>query len=976
MATVTRSKTVVVRQSYALPCCTQINTAETTGDNGGNDELIVGTRSDGDHFRSLLIFDFDALGIPSSATITSAVVRMTTSDVDDGTARDISLHRALVEIYPGNGSGGTDYSTWANRNQNTTTAWVGGAGGGSGDDYAATATDTVSVEYIDREYEWDVTDDVQDFIDGTHEPYGWFVINDDQGTTSSLKRFHSEFASGVEGNPYLIIKYTEDVETAAADWYGDGWQYRKEITIDSSQVGSDLTNFPLLVDLTGDADVTANAAVNNYRDVLFTDSDGLTKLEHELAGHPWEMAADSGAYIFFGDPSAVRHNGTNDKTYLAYVNRSGGVIINAYDHTSESWDGEFTLKSGFQADDHINPTILVRDDGHIMVFYGAHSGTEVYLRISTNAEDISAFDAEQTLDSSIGDDDYGYWSPVQLTGETDDPIYLFYTKATHPRRLRYSKSTDGGATWSAFTTVFEPPGSRVYFHIVQNGTSRIDFAVTDSDPSISTTSIYHFYYEGGDYYQSDGTQIAASLPLETSDITQIHDGSTDGSSWIWDIAIDGSGNPVVGYQVTEGGAATDHRYWYGKWNGTSWDTTEITSGGDGIKFQGGGSYYSGGIALNHGDLDEVWVSKPKNGVHNIFKYSTSDGGSTWVEGEQLTGSMTLPHFRPIYVRNAHADLQVFWMYGYYPDFDSFQTAILCDLETAEAKFWVKIPSVSSSVDTTFYVYYGNANAPPQATDEMVWDGVYDLVLHGWFETYRHIHYTKPPRTFLDSWDRSLREQDGTIFKEIDVSGASSAINMSTINMRGWTAITYEALVEHDSSGGSEHTIINNTGSARPGALLRIEPSNDTVEGFVRAVGTFPGGTFTGLTATPNEVKRYALRYNDANGLEGFVDKNKSTNSFGSGSGTLETSADSNDLTAASGSSGDPLSGTIEEIRISQNYLSDEWLDYVYDNIFDNANTVSAGTEEEGGGNGNGNGGDPEVGTPRSGVAIMSGVAMV
>ncbi len=54
---------------------------------------------------------------------------------------------------------------------------------------------------------------------------------------------------------------------------------------------------------------------------------------------------------------------------------------------------------------------------------------------------------------------------------------------------------------------------------------------------------------------------------------------------------------------------------------------------------------------------------------------------------------------------------------------------------ATAEVWVKVPSVSSSVDTTFYVWYNNAGqVQPSASDtygsQNVWDSNYKAVFHG------------------------------------------------------------------------------------------------------------------------------------------------------------------------------------------------------------------------------------------------------
>ena len=68
---------------------------------------------------------------------------------------------------------------------------------------------------------------------------------------------------------------------ASAGWYNASWQYRKTITIDYTKVSGSQTNFPVLINLTSDSDLAAHARSNGF-DILFTSSDGTTKLSHEI----------------------------------------------------------------------------------------------------------------------------------------------------------------------------------------------------------------------------------------------------------------------------------------------------------------------------------------------------------------------------------------------------------------------------------------------------------------------------------------------------------------------------------------------------------------------------------------------------------------------------------------------------------------------------------------------------------------------
>src|SRR5262249_8658568 len=74
-------------------------------------------------------------------------------------------------------------------------------------------------------------------------------------------------------------------------WYNTSWPYRKAITIDHTKVSgsSSLSSFPLLVSVT-DANLKTVAngggvGKSDGTDILFTSSDGTTKLDHEIESY-------------------------------------------------------------------------------------------------------------------------------------------------------------------------------------------------------------------------------------------------------------------------------------------------------------------------------------------------------------------------------------------------------------------------------------------------------------------------------------------------------------------------------------------------------------------------------------------------------------------------------------------------------------------------------------------------------------------
>ena len=146
---------------------------------GGASSMRVGWQPSAKAFRGLIQFDLSS--IPANATVVSATLALICVNEDSADDIDVAAHRSLVQWYEGDGVGSAppsaDGSVWSYRNYNGSVAWAGGAGGGSGSDYAAGASATTTItQASDTEFGWDVSSDVQNFVDGTYTNYGWWLI--------------------------------------------------------------------------------------------------------------------------------------------------------------------------------------------------------------------------------------------------------------------------------------------------------------------------------------------------------------------------------------------------------------------------------------------------------------------------------------------------------------------------------------------------------------------------------------------------------------------------------------------------------------------------------------------------------------------------------------------------------------------------------------------------------------------------------
>lgn len=196
-----------------------------------------------------------------------------------------------------------------------------------------------------------------------------------------------------------------------------------------------------------------------------------------------------------------------------------------------------------------------------------------------------------------------------------------------------------------FNTNFRP-----YVKWRRNGDDRIDFITNDRHVnSQQYNKTYHFYYQGGDFYKSDGTLITSfeSLPIssQSTNLTtawQAESGK-DQRSWIFDLTLDGSNHPVATFGVYDSNF-TRHEYWQSRWDGSAWSAHKVCDGGGPLSF-GDAVSYSGLAITAPFDANAVYCSrrvKPdgspayNGGEFHLWKYVSSDGGVTWT-GDWLSG---------------------------------------------------------------------------------------------------------------------------------------------------------------------------------------------------------------------------------------------------------------------------------------------------------------------------------------------------
>ena len=114
-------------------------------------------------------------------------------------------------------------------------------------------------------------------------------------------------------------------------WYNCSWSYRKNITIDHTRVSGTQYYFPVLINIASDPDLSASALGNGY-DILFTLSDGTTKIPHEIESY----TSSSGALVAWVNVPTI--TSTTDTTLFMYY---GNATSANQQNKNGVWDANY-----------------------------------------------------------------------------------------------------------------------------------------------------------------------------------------------------------------------------------------------------------------------------------------------------------------------------------------------------------------------------------------------------------------------------------------------------------------------------------------------------------------------------------------------------------------------------------------------------------------------------------------------------------
>lgn len=416
--------------------------------------------------------------------------------------------------------------------------------------------------------------------------------------------------------------------------------------------------------------------------------------------------ADEGAWCWFADPRALHYeneSGTINATYIGYIDNHGSIKATQIDWKTNTTT-EVLIRSWFQPDDHDNPAFLVLPDERVMIIYSRHTDEACfYYRISTKAGDITSLGEEKKL---VTANNTTYPNPYILSDDPDHIYMCWRGIGWHPTVAQMSmpdKNDNISFTWGPYQMV-QSTGSRPYAKYISNGKDKIYLAYTTGHPDNEYPNwLYCDVFDVNDkcLYDLKGKKLSTvqngKFAVNKTDSYKsqypatVVDATSDRRDWLWNMAFDGNGNPIIGMTKINN-AKTSHDYYYAKWNGNGWQTTFIANGGGQFhQTPGVEMCYSGGMAVDRDNPNDVYCSVPVNGKYEIVKYTMSADGKSVASQSAVTSNSVLNNERPFIIEGTkNSPLRLSWMNGNYYYWivnrnypNGYPTSIMADTQLPE-----------------------------------------------------------------------------------------------------------------------------------------------------------------------------------------------------------------------------------------------------------------------------------------------------
>ena len=738
----------------------------------------------------------------------------------------------------------------------------------------------------------------------------------------------------------------------AQSWYNTSWTHRKQITIAHGQVsgGSALTNFPALISEASDSDLAASAQ-SNGNDILFTASDGATKLNHEIETYTsstgqltaWvqipslSATTDTVIYMYYGNAGASNQQSVTavwDSNYQGVWHLPNGTTLSASDSTANGRNG--TISS---------PAATAGEIGGGASFNGTSDGIS-FSPITTLVQTYTAeFWVNSTfpntymtiLGGTSGFNDIYFDGSSNAIGVDNGTSFSAYSTAS------VSGVSVPSSTWTSLVVTRSGSTITVYKNGTLVGTGTFSTAYNTANYGEMGNATINYY--GG---KLDEVKISSNV-RSAGWITTEYNNQSSPTSFL---SVGGEQTNPVGTPTFNPAAGT--------YSSAQSVTISTTSSGASIRYttdgstpsETAGTLYSGPVTVSTSETLKAIAYESGFTDSSVASASYSIGSSSWyssswayrepitINSGQVNGTLTnFPMLYSVTDSNLVGHTQSGGNDILFTASDGV-TKLNHQIETYNSSSgqlvaWVQVPSLQTG--TVIYVYYGNSGASNQQNPTGVWDSNYAGVWH------------LPNGTTLSAGDSTANGNNGTISSPTATAGqidGGASFNGSS------DGISFTAISNLVQTYTAEFWIYSSFPHAYMTILGGTSSFNDIYfDGTSNVIGVDNGTSFSAYsTASVSGVNVASNTWTSI-----AVSRSESSitvykNGASVGTGTFSTAYNvANYAEMGNAAGANYYGGKLDEVKISSNVRSAGWIQTEYNNQSSPSGFMTVGSPQQQGG---------------------------
>ncbi|MHA2334741.1 MAG: DUF2341 domain-containing protein, partial [Candidatus Hodarchaeales archaeon] len=784
--------------------------------------------------------------------------------------------------------------TFVQRSKTDRELYVDGLSEGTSTQNAGTlTTDTASIGVLN--YYWGSSD--------------WFNGTIDEVRISNIVRSNDWITTEYNNQRDISNFYSigsEENSPIFSDWSQPLFRYRKNITINASEVSGNLVNFPVLLNLTDSDLQDANKVQADGDDILFTDASGK-KLDHEI-----EIFNQSIGQLIAWVRVPILSGTSNTNITMYYGNNA----VNSQENPTGVWNNSYDAVWHLSQD--VSDSTSNNNDGTNFgstdvsgkIANGQNfDGVDDYIDVGSGTSINNLFSGGATISfwikpSGWGENDYGrILDKATSTGGANGwGLHVDDYGGIPTRTIVFQRG------FSTFRGVWGAPTDSISLNQWQHVVIAYDESSTSNDPIIYINGISQTIneLEAPSGVASDDSAQSLRIGNYAGGTTRTFDGIIDNiqihtnilsADWVL-TEYENQNSPENFYSVS-------NEKIYQNW----WADISFSKRKD--------------IAINNSKVSSDLSDFPV--LVDLYDTDMHDTQKIQADGDDVL-------FTDASGTKLNHEIELFDQAG--------------NGTHAHLVAWVRVPDLSSTEDTTISMYYGNSDLENQESPEGVWDSNFAGVWHLKEDpsgsapqmkdsTYNLNHGTSQgSMTGTDQVNAQIDggldydgSNDNIATQENNILAGLSSFTISAWIQPGSTQLDFCGIVEFDNS-----TDTNSFDVAMELRSTRVPRVN---------VWTTSGFQFLdSSTVLPTTSLSYFVFVYDGD-LNIFLDG--AFDSSTSHSGNIRNNYRFINI-GRNTHDGISFNGLIDEVRISTITRSADWIATEYNNQYDAASFYSVGSE--------------------------------